>query len=55
MDIQCPLSIRRSNSRSSTFCSDSGNSTYIVTTSLITSGDELKERIGSAALLIQAG
>ncbi len=36
------MSIPRSNSRSSTFRNDSGNRTYISTTSRITSGDELK-------------
>ena len=35
-------SIPRSNSRSSTFLSDKGNRTYIITTRRITSGDELK-------------
>jgi len=34
----------RSNNRSSTFRSDSGNRTYISTTRRITSGDELKYR-----------
>jgi hypothetical protein len=36
------MSIPRSNSRSSTFRKLSGNRTYIITTSRITSGDELK-------------
>jgi hypothetical protein len=36
----------RSNSRSSTFLSDSGKRTYMSTTSRITSGDELKRRNG---------
>jgi hypothetical protein len=39
-------SMPRSNSRSSTFRSESGNRTYIMTTSRITSGDELKRRNG---------
>jgi hypothetical protein len=36
------MSMPRSNSRSSTFLSDSGKRTYIITTRRITSGDELK-------------
>jgi hypothetical protein len=40
------MSMPRSNSRSSTFLSDSGNFTYITTTSLMTSGEELKQRNG---------
>ena len=39
-------SIPRSASRSSTFRSDSGYLTYIITTRRITSGDELKHRNG---------
>lgn len=44
------MSIPRSNSRSSTFRSDSGNRTYIITTSRITSGDELYRRNGDGGL-----
>ena len=36
------MSIPRSNSRSSTLRSDNGNRTYIITTSLMIAGDELK-------------
>ena len=39
----------RSNSRSSTFRSDSGKRTYISTTKRITSGEELKRRKGLGA------
>jgi hypothetical protein len=44
------MSIPRSKSRSSTFHSETGYLTYIITTSLITSGDELKYRKGLAGL-----
>jgi hypothetical protein len=40
--VSWQMSIPRSNSRSSTFRSYSGNRTYIITTRRITSGDELK-------------
>jgi hypothetical protein len=36
------MSMPRSNNKSSTFRSDSGKRTYIITTSRITSGEELK-------------
>jgi hypothetical protein len=36
------MSLPRSNSRSSNFVSESGTRKYIITTSRITSGDELK-------------
>ena len=51
------MSIPRSKSRSSTFRSDSGNRTYIITTSRITSGDEWKYRNGLSdfGLLITVG
>ena len=42
----------RSNSRSSTLRSDSGNRTYIITIRRITSGDELKQRNGFAGLAL---
>ena len=42
LTVSWQMSIPRSNSRSSTFRSDSGKRTYISTTSRITSGDELK-------------
>jgi hypothetical protein len=53
-------SMPRSNSRSSKFRSDSGYRTYIITTTRITSGDELKQRNGLPGLapnprLIHAG
>jgi len=46
----------RSNSKSSTFRSDSGNRTYIITTRRITSGDEWKYRngLGGFALDLRA-
>ena len=40
------MSMPRSNSRSSTFLSDSGYRTYIITTSRITSGEESNQRNG---------
>ena len=40
--VSWQMSMPRSNSKSSTFLSDSGNRTYIMTTSRITSGEELK-------------
>jgi hypothetical protein len=40
--VSWQISMPRSNSRSSTFRSDSGKRTYITTTRRITSGDELK-------------
>ena len=46
------MSMSRSNSRSSTFRSDSGKRTYIITTSRITSGDELKHRNGEGGLAL---
>jgi hypothetical protein len=54
------MSMPRSNSRSSTFRNDSGKRTYIITTSLITSGEELKRRNGEEGFaldlrLIRAG
>jgi hypothetical protein len=50
--VSWQMSIPRSNSRSSTFRSDSGKRTYIITTRRITSGDELKRRngLGGSAL-----
>lgn len=48
--VSWQMSIPRSNSRSSTFLSDSGNRTYISTTSRITLGEELKYRNGEAGL-----
>ena len=42
------MSIPRSNSRASTFRSDSGNRTYIMTTRRMISGEELKQRNGLA-------
>jgi hypothetical protein len=42
--------VPRSNSRSSTFLSDSGKRTYIITTSRMTSGEELKYRNGLSGL-----
>ncbi len=40
--VSWQMSIPRSASRSSTFLSDSGNFTYIITTSRLISGEELK-------------
>jgi len=48
--VSLSKSIPSSNSRSFTFSSDSGNQTYISTTSRITSGDEWKYRNGLAGL-----
>jgi hypothetical protein len=45
----------RSCSRSSTFRSESGYFTYIITTRRITSGEELKYRNGLAGLVIRGG
>jgi hypothetical protein len=42
LTVSCEMSMPRSNSRSSTFRKESGKRTYIITTSRITSGDELK-------------
>ena len=38
----CPMSIPRLYNKSSTFCSDNGNWTYIITTRRMISGDALK-------------
>ena len=46
------MAISRSTSRSSTFRNDRGYFTYIVTTSRITSGDEVKQRNGLGALAL---
>ena len=46
------MSIPRSASRSSTFRSDKGYFTYIITTSRITSGELLKQRKGLGALTL---
>jgi hypothetical protein len=46
------MSMPRSNSRSSTFRSESGKRTYIMTTSRITSGGELKHRNGEGGLAL---
>ena len=48
--VSWQMSIPRSASRSSTFLSDTGYLTYTITTSRITSGDELKQRNGLAGL-----
>ena len=42
-------------SRSSTFRNDSGKRTYTITTSPITSGEELKDQNGLAVLLLMDG
>ena len=44
--VSWQMSIPRSASKSSTFSSDSGYLTYIITTRRIISGDELKQRNG---------
>jgi hypothetical protein len=53
--VSWQMSMPRSNSRSSTFLSDSGYRTYIITTSLITSGEESNQRNGLGALVIRPG
>jgi len=50
--VSWQMSIPRSNNRSSTLRSDSGYRTYIITTSLITSGEESNQRNGLGALVI---
>ena len=53
--VSWQMSMPRSNSRSSTFRSDSGYRTYIITTSRITSGEESNQRNGLSDLAIMAG
>jgi len=48
--VSWQMSMPRSNNRSSTFRRLSGNRTYIITTSRITSGEEWKYRKGLAGL-----
>jgi hypothetical protein len=50
--VSWQMSMPRSNSKSSTFRSDSGKRTYIMTTSRITSGEELKHRNGEGGLAL---
>ena len=50
--VSWQMSMPRSNNRSSTLRRLSGNRTYIMTTSRITSGDELKQRNGLAGVVI---
>ena len=50
--VSWQMSIPRSNSRSSTFRSDSGNRMYSITTSRMTSGDEFKQPNGLGGLAL---
>ena len=50
--VSWQTSMPRSNSRSSTFRRESGNRTYIMTTSRMTSGDELNRRNGLGGLAL---
>jgi hypothetical protein len=50
--VSWQMSMPRSNSRSSTFRNDNGKRTFIITTSLITSGEELKRRNGEGGLAL---
>ncbi len=51
LTVSWQMSIPRSCKRFSTFRSESGNFTYIITTKRITSGDESNQRNGLAALI----
>ena len=54
LTVSWQMSMPRSCSRSSAFRSDSGNFTYIITTSRITSGDESNQRNGLSDLAMKA-
>jgi hypothetical protein len=51
--VSWQMSIPRSNRRSSTLRKLSGNRTYIITTSRMTSGDELKRLKGLSGLALE--
>ena len=52
--VSWQMSTPRSNARSSTFRSDSGNLTYSITTIWITSGEESNQRNGLSDLAMAA-